>query len=128
MGYPGSRNLKTREKVVQRYERRIKRQRDLGHDDSMDIEETVTVDLDPPYADDEKASCCCDQAARIQELEAETKRLTEELLAQQQGALYYSEKCTKLQDALNKEVFTANNLSEKQLKYFTGVRFEGEYH
>ncbi|XP_058608526.1 uncharacterized protein LOC131525172 [Onychostoma macrolepis] len=143
MGYSGSQNLKAKEKSVQRYERRIKRQRlpsampststsatvpDLGgHDDvSMDCEVIVSVDPDPTSADNEMttetSASCSDQAAKKEQLEAETKRLAEELLAQQRAAVYYNEKSTKLQEALNKEEFTVNNLSEKQLKYYTGLR------
>ncbi|XP_058624152.1 uncharacterized protein LOC131535098 [Onychostoma macrolepis] len=142
MGYSGSQNLKAKEKAVQRYERRIKRQRlpsampststsatvpDLGdHDVSMDCEVIVSVDPDPTSADNEMttetSASCSDQAAKKEQLEAETKRLAEELLAQQRAAVYYNEKSTKLQEALNKEEFTVNNLSEKQLKYYTGLR------
>ncbi|XP_067260698.1 uncharacterized protein [Chanodichthys erythropterus] len=98
-----------------------------GHDDvSMDCEVTVSVDPDPTSADNEMttetSASCSDQAVKIQQLEAETKRLAEELLAQQRAAVYYNEKSTKLQEALNKEEFTVNNLSEKQLKYYTGLR------
>lgn len=103
-----------------------------GHDDvSMDCEVTVSVDPDPTSADNEMttetSASCSDQAAKIQQLEAETKRLAEELLAQQQAAVYYNEKSTKLQEALNKEEFTVNNLSEKQLKYYTGMCFLVQY-
>ncbi|CAM4362248.1 unnamed protein product [Leuciscus chuanchicus] len=95
-----------------------------GHDDvSMDCEVTVSVDPDPTSADNkmttETSASCSDQAAKIQQLEAETKRLAEELLAQQRAAVYYNEKSTKLKEALNIEEFTVNNLSEKQLKYYT---------
>ncbi|KAF4097419.1 hypothetical protein G5714_021427 [Onychostoma macrolepis] len=85
MGYSGSQNLKAKEKAVQRYERRIKRQRlpsampststsatvpDLGgHDDvSMDCEVIVSVDPDPTSADNEMttetSASCSDQAAK----------------------------------------------------------------
>ena len=72
---------------------------DQGHDESMGGE-TTSVDPEPPgpsavTADNEKAtqtsSSCCDCASRIQQLEAENKRLTEELLAQQRSAVYYNE-------------------------------------
>lgn len=137
MGYPGSQNVKAKEKAVQRYERRIKRQQesemlhslssavspDLDHDESMDLEETVTdVQCN---AENEKATqtnATCYQAAKIQQLEAEIKRLTQELKAQQQAAVYYNEKSTHLQEVLIEKEFTANNLSEKQLKYFTDSR------
>ena len=104
---------------------------DQGHDESMGGE-TTSVDPEPPgpsavTADNEKAtqtsSSCCDCASRIQRLEAENKRLTEELLAQQRAAVYYNENCVKLQGKLKRSKFTANNLSEKGLKYFTGMCF-----
>ena len=103
---------------------------DQGHDESMGGE-TASVDSEPPSAvtaDNKKAtqtsSGCCDCAARIQQLEAENKRLTEERLAQQRAAVYYNENCAKLQRKLKRSKFTANNLNEKELKYFTGMYFE----
>ncbi|XP_041835334.1 uncharacterized protein LOC121636074 [Melanotaenia boesemani] len=135
MGYPGSQKLVTKEKAVQRFERSAKRRVSetisaavaLGDDEKMDIDATANVDPNPPAlaVDNERApqtSVSCDHADRLQQLEAETKRLAEELLAQQQAAVFYNEKCTKLQEDLSRAEFTANNLTEKQLKYFTGVR------
>uniref|UniRef100_A0AAV2MIA7 Transposase Helix-turn-helix domain-containing protein n=1 Tax=Knipowitschia caucasica TaxID=637954 RepID=A0AAV2MIA7_KNICA len=85
-------------------------------DETMDYE----VDPDPPSVNEKTASC--EQAARILLLEAENKRLAEQLLMQKESSVYFNEKCRTLQEALDKEVFTAKNLSEKQLNYFTGVR------